>query len=45
MLERVRVGGSYLIAARVVANGVADEAHPLVYLDRVYHRIDGSTAL
>lgn len=43
--ERVRVGGSYLVVVRVLATGRGEPRAPLVYHDRVYHRLDGSTAL
>jgi flavin reductase (DIM6/NTAB) family NADH-FMN oxidoreductase RutF len=45
VLERVRVGASYLVAVQVVATGREDDVDPLVYLDHVYHRVGGSTAV
>lgn len=45
VVERVRIGGSYLVAIRVVATGGQAEVDPLIYHDRVYHRLDGSSAL
>ncbi|WP_375424372.1 flavin reductase family protein [uncultured Friedmanniella sp.] len=45
VVERIPVGGSYLVAVRVVATGGAEQTDPLVYLDHAYHRLDESTAL
>lgn len=45
VVERVRIGASYLVAVRVDATGGAEGSDPLVYLDRAYHRLDESSAL
>ena len=44
-MQRVPVGGSYLVSVRALAHGVADDALPLVYHDRTYHRIGDHTAV
>lgn len=38
VVQRTPVGDSYLVSLRALAHGVAD-ALPLVYRDRVYHRL------
>jgi len=38
IVQRTPVGDSYLVSLRALAHGVTD-AHPLIYRDRVYHRL------
>jgi flavin reductase (DIM6/NTAB) family NADH-FMN oxidoreductase RutF len=45
ILERTPVGSSYLIAARAIDCRTATPTAPLVFHDRAYHRVDGSSAL
>ena len=45
VVQRVPVGGSYLVSVRALAHSVADDALPLVYHDRTYHRIGDHTAV
>lgn len=45
ILERTPVGSSYLIAARAIDCRTSNPTVPLVFHDRAYHRVDGSSAL
>ena len=45
VVQRVPVGGSYLVSVRALAHSIADDALPLVYHDRTYHRIGDHTAV
>jgi flavin reductase (DIM6/NTAB) family NADH-FMN oxidoreductase RutF len=45
IVQRAPVGGSYLVSIRALEHGIDDEALPLVYHDRTYHRIGDHTAV
>jgi len=45
IVQRAPVGGSYLVSIRALEHGLSDEALPLVYHDRTYHRIGDHTAV
>ena len=45
VVQRAPVGGSYLVSIRAIEHGIGDEAQPLVYHDRTYHRIGDHTAI
>jgi flavin reductase (DIM6/NTAB) family NADH-FMN oxidoreductase RutF len=45
VVQRVPVGGSYLVSVRALAHGTSDDTLPLVYHDRTYHRIGDHTAV
>ncbi|WP_028049747.1 flavin reductase family protein [Cellulomonas sp. URHD0024] len=45
IVQRAPVGGSYLVSIRALEHGIDDEALPLVYHDRTYHRIGHHTAV
>jgi flavin reductase (DIM6/NTAB) family NADH-FMN oxidoreductase RutF len=45
VLQRTPIGASFLIAVRAVQAQQHDDMAPLIYHDRSYHRVDGSTAV
>jgi flavin reductase (DIM6/NTAB) family NADH-FMN oxidoreductase RutF len=45
IIDRVRVGDSYLVSVRALESGTRADAAPLVYHDRTYHRIGGHSAI
>ena len=45
IVQRAPVGGSYLVSLRALQHGLSEEALPLVYHDRTYHRIGDHTAV
>lgn len=44
VVQRTPVGDSYLVSLRALQSG-SDEASPLVYLDRTYHRLGDESAI
>ncbi|WP_426593437.1 flavin reductase family protein [Cellulomonas sp. McL0617] len=45
IVQRAPVGESYLVSVRALEHGIRQDALPLVYHDRTYHRIGDSTAV
>lgn len=45
VLHRIPVGRSYLVSVLAQESGPRDDANPLVYRDRTYHRIGPRTAI
>jgi flavin reductase (DIM6/NTAB) family NADH-FMN oxidoreductase RutF len=45
IIARTAVGGSYLVSVGVVESETRDDATPLVYHDRTYHRIGEHSAI
>lgn len=45
VVDRTAVGGSYLVSVLALGSGTRDDASPLVYHDRTYHRIGEHTAI
>ncbi|SDS96197.1 NADH-FMN oxidoreductase RutF, flavin reductase (DIM6/NTAB) family [Friedmanniella luteola] len=45
VLQRTAVGSSFLVAVRAVEAAQLGSGPPLVYHDRGYHRVDGSSAV
>ena len=45
VLQRTPIGTSFLVAVRAVQAVQCDGRRPLIYHDRSYHHVDGSTAV
>ncbi len=45
VVNRTSVGASHLVIVRVVESHHGPDAAPLIYYDRAYHQVDGSSAL